>query len=65
MTADEAALFALWLRDSCAPAPDLVRFVSSLAMADGEEMPLPLPATGGGEEVLAEIRRHIDTFDVF
>ncbi|MFJ6634999.1 hypothetical protein ACIQMR_26915 [Streptomyces sp. NPDC091376] len=65
VTADEAAVFALWLRDSFAPAPDLVRFVSSLAMANGEANPWVLPASGGSEEVLAEIRRHIDTFDTF
>ncbi|MDQ1007437.1 hypothetical protein QFZ82_001922 [Streptomyces sp. V4I23] len=65
VTADEAAVFATWLRDSFVPAPDLVRFVSSLAMANGEESPWILPATGGSEEVVAEIRRHIDTFDTF
>lgn len=65
VTADEAAVFGTWLRDSFAPAPDLVRFVSSLAMANGEESPWVLPATGGSEDVLTEIRRHIDTFDVF
>ncbi|ALC19770.1 hypothetical protein ACH46N_01430 [Streptomyces pristinaespiralis] len=64
-TADEAAVFATWLRDSFVPSPDLVRFISSLAMAGGEETPWVLPATGGSEEVLAEIRRHIETFDVF
>ena len=41
VTADEAAHFALWLRDSFVPAPDLVRFVSGLAMANGEETPGP------------------------
>ncbi|MGW7284778.1 hypothetical protein ACWGH4_04660 [Streptomyces sp. NPDC054847] len=65
VTADEAAVFATWLRDSFVPSPDLVRFVSSLAMANGEQRPWVLPATGGSTEVLAEIRRHIDTFDVF
>jgi hypothetical protein len=39
-----------------------VRFISSLAMANGEEGPWVLPATGGSEEVLSEIRRHVDTF---
>lgn len=65
VTADEAAVFATWLRDSFVPAPDLVRFISSLAMANGEETPWVLPATGGNDTVLAEIRRHIETFDVF
>jgi hypothetical protein len=65
VTADEAAVFATWLRDSFVPSPDLVRFISSLAMSGGEETPWVLPATGGSKEVLAEIRRHIETFDVF
>lgn len=34
-------------------------------MANGEERPWVLPATGGGEEVLAAIRRHLDSFDTF
>lgn len=37
VTAEEAGTFAVWLRDSFAPAPDLVRFASSLAMANGED----------------------------
>ncbi|MFF7199768.1 hypothetical protein [Streptomyces sp. NPDC008141] len=65
VTADEAAVFAVWLRDSFVPTPHLVRFVSSLAMANGEERPWVLPATGDDQAVLAEIRRHIESFDVF
>ncbi|MFE4828061.1 hypothetical protein [Streptomyces sp. NPDC056672] len=63
VTADEAALFAVWLRDSFAPAPHLVRFASSLAMANGEDTPSPLPATGGTEEISAVLRHHLDAID--
>ncbi|WP_314616333.1 hypothetical protein [Streptomyces stackebrandtii] len=63
VTADEAGAFAVWLRDSLAPAPNLVRFASSLAMANGEDIPSSLP-TGGGREVISDLlRRHLDSFD--
>ncbi|MFF5765778.1 hypothetical protein ACFY8F_24940 [Streptomyces tanashiensis] len=63
VTADQAAVFAVWLRDSFVPAPDLVRFVSSLAMANGEETPLPLPSDRGSEGISDLLRRHLDAFD--
>ncbi|MFF3758094.1 hypothetical protein [Streptomyces sp. NPDC002185] len=63
MTADEAGPFAVWLRDDFAPAPDLVRFTSSLAMANGEDTPSPLPAEGGGDDITALLRRHLEAFD--
>ncbi|MFC9591085.1 hypothetical protein ACFTUC_15035 [Streptomyces sp. NPDC056944] len=63
VTAAEAGAFAFWLRDSFAPAPHLVRFTSSLAMANGEEAPSPLPAEGGREDNGDLLRRHLDTFD--
>ncbi|MFD4935134.1 hypothetical protein [Streptomyces virginiae] len=59
VTAGEAAVFARWLRDSFAPAPHLVRFASSLAVANGEQDPWPLSAEGGDEELAAELRRHL------
>ncbi|WP_329099265.1 hypothetical protein [Streptomyces sp. NBC_01439] len=46
VTADEAAVFARWLR-------------SSLAVANGEQDPWPLPAEGGEEELAAGLRRHL------
>ncbi|MCX5612457.1 hypothetical protein OHB39_33580 [Streptomyces sp. NBC_00047] len=46
MTAGEAAVFARWLRDSFVPAPHLVWFASSLAVANGERDPWPLPGEG-------------------
>ncbi|MFE2558340.1 hypothetical protein ACFXGT_20405 [Streptomyces sp. NPDC059352] len=63
VTADEAGAFAVWLRDSFAPAPNLVRFASSLAMANGEDTPLPLPTEGSREDISGLLRRHLDTFD--
>ncbi|MGA5198573.1 hypothetical protein [Streptomyces exfoliatus] len=61
MTADEAGVFAVWLRGSFVPAPNLVRFASSLAMANGEDT--PLPAAGGREDISGQLRRHLETFD--
>ncbi|WP_329453903.1 hypothetical protein [Streptomyces sp. NBC_01497] len=63
VTADEAAAFARWLRDAFVPAPHLVRFASSLAMANGEQEPTPLPATGGTEEITAVLRHHLEAVD--
>ncbi|WP_432125674.1 hypothetical protein [Streptomyces sp. bgisy082] len=62
-TADEAAAFAVWLRDSFVPAPHLVRFASSLAMANGAESPEPLPPGGGREAIGGLLRRHLEAFD--
>ncbi|MFH8616830.1 hypothetical protein ACH4E8_17345 [Streptomyces sp. NPDC017979] len=64
VTADEAAVFAVWLRDSFAPAPHLVRFASSLAMANGEDTPSPLPVRGGTDEIRALLRDHVDAIDI-
>ncbi|WP_329620503.1 hypothetical protein OG357_08090 [Streptomyces sp. NBC_01255] len=63
VTAGEAGVFAVWLRDSFAPQPNLVRFTSSLAMANGEDTPSPLPAEGSRDDVTGLLRRHLDAFD--
>ncbi|MFD7443988.1 hypothetical protein [Streptomyces sp. NPDC059909] len=63
VTADEAAVFATWLRDSFAPAPHLVHFASSLAMANGAEAPWPLPPGGDTTEIQEALRRHLGSFD--
>jgi hypothetical protein len=63
VNADEAAVFAEWLRDSFAPAPHLVRFSSSLAMANGEQEPWPLPAEGDVDDIRAEMLRHLAAVD--
>ncbi|MGW2426502.1 hypothetical protein ACWC0C_46285 [Streptomyces sp. NPDC001709] len=59
VTADEAALFAQWLRDSFVPSPAAVRFISSAAMEMGEETPSPLPATGDSSEIETVLRNHL------
>lgn len=59
VTADEAATFAQWLRDSYVPSPADVRFISSAAMANGEETPSPLPAIGDPSEIEAVLRAHL------
>ena len=59
VTADEAAAFAQWLRDSYVSSPAVVRFISSAAMANGEETPSPLPATGDSSELEAVLRAHL------
>ena len=58
-TADEAALFAQWLRDSYLPSAACMRFISSAAMALGEEIPWPLPATGDAAAIEAVLRDHL------
>ncbi|MFF9351432.1 hypothetical protein [Streptomyces sp. NPDC014734] len=63
VTADEAAVFALWLRDSFVPAPHVVRFASSLAMANGEDTPSLLPTDGGREAISGLLHRHLAAFD--
>ncbi|THA33491.1 hypothetical protein [Streptomyces sp. A1547] len=63
VTADEAAVFARWLRDSFVPAPHLVRVASSLAVANGEQEPWALSAQGGDEEIAAELRRHLASIE--
>ncbi|WP_143570758.1 hypothetical protein [Streptomyces acidiscabies] len=59
VTADEATVFAHWLRDSYVPSPATVRFISSAAMANGEETPVVLPATGDAAEIEAALRTHL------
>ncbi|MFD7261014.1 restriction endonuclease fold toxin-2 domain-containing protein [Streptomyces sp. NPDC059874] len=45
---------------ACTP---LVWFASSLAVANGEQDPWPLPAEGGDEDIAAELRRHLDSVE--
>ncbi|WP_037673084.1 hypothetical protein [Streptomyces griseus] len=59
VTADEAAVFALWLRDSYVPSPTGVRFITSAAMENGDEIPWPLPATGDAAAIEAVMREHL------
>ncbi|NBM19021.1 hypothetical protein [Streptomyces sp. GC420] len=55
-TADEAAVFARWLRDSYVPSPASVRFPSSFAIGNGDERPWPLPATVDATHIEAGMR---------
>ncbi|WP_408994029.1 hypothetical protein [Streptomyces sp. 1268] len=59
VTAGEAAVFARWHRDSFVLAPHRVWFASSLAVANGDQDPWPLPAEGRDEDIAAELRRHL------
>jgi hypothetical protein len=56
---DEASTFALWLRDTFVPAPDLVRFNSRAALELGHETDWRLPATGDHARVADEFKHHI------
>jgi hypothetical protein len=58
-TADEVAVFLLWLRDSYLPAPDLIRFTTEAAFARGIETDWRIPASGGVEEIAEELRQHL------
>ncbi|MFE1882325.1 hypothetical protein [Streptomyces diastatochromogenes] len=58
-TADEAAVFAQWLRDSYVSSPASVRFLSSFVMENGDETPWPLPATGDATQIAAVLRDHL------
>ncbi|MFM9368170.1 hypothetical protein [Streptomyces sp. Da 82-17] len=62
-SAGEAARFAVWLRDSYAPAPDLVQFTTEIAMDLGEETPWEVPPHGTAEDLAQVFQQHIDTFD--
>lgn len=59
VTADEAALFAQWLRDSYVPSPASVRFLSSFVMENGDEVPWACPATGDATNIAAVMRDHL------
>ncbi|WP_367134494.1 MULTISPECIES: hypothetical protein [Streptomyces] len=58
--ADEAAVFAAWLRDSFAPSPGLVHFSSEMALNNGDESVWRVPEAGGLEAITAELQRHVD-----
>ncbi|MGW4979025.1 hypothetical protein [Streptomyces mirabilis] len=59
VTADTAALFAQWLRDSYLPSTTSVLFLSSSVMESGHETPWPLPTTGDAKEIEAVLRNHL------
>ncbi len=62
-TVTEAAHFALWLRSSLAPRPDLVRFSSERALESGDDSEWVIPAEGGFEQVRAVLAEHMKAVD--
>ena len=58
-TPDEAAAFAVWLRDSYVPSPSSVRFMSSFVMENGDETSWRLPATGDTTDIAYLMREHL------
>ncbi|MFI9311151.1 hypothetical protein [Streptomyces triculaminicus] len=58
--ASEAAIFAKWLRDRYAPAPDLVHFTSEKAMTNGDDSIWKVPSEGDLETITAKLQEHID-----
>ncbi|MEU4346265.1 hypothetical protein [Streptomyces sp. NPDC023838] len=63
VTADEAGVFALWLRDRFTPAQHAVWFASSLAMANGEDAPTALAVDGDVAEVTRQLHEHLTAID--
>ncbi|WNO71528.1 MULTISPECIES: hypothetical protein [unclassified Streptomyces] len=59
-SAAEAARFALWLRDSFVPSPDLVRFTSEMALNNGDDAHGHLPPYGSVDEIAQTLQQHID-----
>ncbi|GAA3139871.1 hypothetical protein [Streptomyces echinatus] len=58
-TADEAALFITWLRDSLCPAPDLIRFSSEPAVERGIETDWRMPALADTANIAEELKHHL------
>ncbi|GJF23980.1 hypothetical protein [Streptomyces sp. HO565] len=57
-TADEAAVFITWLRDSFLPSPDLIRFSSEPAVEAGVETDWRMPAGEDTARIAEELRHH-------
>ncbi|MFM9441635.1 hypothetical protein [Streptomyces acidiscabies] len=62
-TADEAAVFIAWLRDSYLPSPDLIRFSSEPAVLAGIETDWRVPATGDVTRIAEELRHHVQVVE--
>ncbi|MFF3322501.1 hypothetical protein [Streptomyces sp. NPDC002889] len=60
-SAAEAARFAVWLRDSFVPAPDLVHFTSELALNSGDDAYWVLAPHGSIDEIAQTLQQHIDS----
>ncbi|MEU6588920.1 hypothetical protein ABZ923_06745 [Streptomyces sp. NPDC046881] len=62
-TAEEAAVFITWLRDSYVASPDLIRFSSEPAVEAGIETDWRLPATGDTASIAEELKHHIQVVE--
>ncbi|SEE40023.1 hypothetical protein SAMN05216532_8095 [Streptomyces sp. 2231.1] len=62
-TADEAAVFIAWLRDSFLPSPDLIRFSSEPAVEEGIETDWRMPASGDTTRIAEELKQHIQVVE--
>ncbi|MFF9024157.1 hypothetical protein [Streptomyces eurythermus] len=62
-TAEEAAVFITWLRDSYVASPDLIRFSSEPAVEVGIETDWRLPATGDTARIADELKHHIQVVE--
>jgi len=60
-SADEAAVLARWLRDTVAPAPDLVCFTSEHALDLGETEYERIPAHGDVHDIAQVLQAHIES----
>lgn len=58
-TAGEAAAFVVWLRDSHLPSPDLIRYSSEAAVAEGIESDWKIPVSANENEIADELRHHL------
>ncbi|MGW0882823.1 hypothetical protein [Streptomyces sp. NPDC002671] len=62
-TADEAAVFIAWLRDSFLPSPDLIRFSSEPAVERGLETDWRMPAAADTASIAEELKHHIQVVE--
>ncbi|MFE2103162.1 hypothetical protein [Streptomyces sp. NPDC059468] len=62
-TADEAAVFIAWFRDSVLPSPDLIRFSSEPAVEAGIETDWRMPASGDTTRIAEELKQHIQVVE--
>ncbi|MEU7044325.1 hypothetical protein AB0A77_25150 [Streptomyces varsoviensis] len=60
-SAAEAAVFAVWLRDSFIPSPELIEFTSEFALNNGDTATWKLPRSGPAGEIAEALQQHIDS----
>ncbi|GHJ35457.1 hypothetical protein [Streptomyces sp. TS71-3] len=59
-SAQEAAVLARWLRDTLAPAPDLIFFTTEPALESGDTDYQQIPAHSDVPEIAHMLQEHID-----